>query len=108
MGNSLILLAQQEVAATQSTQYFFGINDPTHRFVVLLVCIGCLTLVSLIVFTAVATCWNSVRQKQIEAELKQDMLDRGMTAEEIEQVVKAQPKEGLDHWMEVWAKKKRR
>ena len=51
--------------------------------------------------------WHSIRQKQIEADLKQEMLDRGMSAEEIEQVTEAQPKEGVDRWVDIWAKKKK-
>ncbi|MCH7751720.1 MAG: hypothetical protein IH898_06140 [Planctomycetes bacterium] len=41
-----------------------------------------------------------------EIEFKREMLDRGMSAEEIEQVIEATPKEGIDHGMEDWAKKK--
>ncbi len=85
---------------------FYGL-DRDQRFVVILVVVSCVTLLLLVIGCVAAACWNAVRQREVEAELKQDMLDRGMNAEEIEQVVKAQPKEGLDHWMEVWAKKKR-
>jgi hypothetical protein len=34
------------------------------------------------------------------------MLDRGMTAEEIEQVIEARPKEGIDRWIATWKKNK--
>ena len=85
---------------------FFGLSAD-QRFVVLLVAIGCLTGLLLGLTGILAGIWCSVRNKQIEADLKQEMLDRGMTSEQIEQVIKAQPKEGIDHWMEVWAKKKK-
>ena len=42
-----------------------------------------------------------------EIEFKREMLDRGMTAEEIEQVVEAKPKEGVDRWIDTWKRKKK-
>lgn len=102
-----LLLAQTE-AAEPATQSLLDRLGDDQLFVVLLVAIGCGTAIIIALFAISAGVWNSTRQKQVEAELKQDMLDRGMSADEIEKVVKAQPKEGLDHWMEVWAKKKGR
>ncbi len=86
---------------------FFGLEGD-QRFVVILLVISCVTAI-IITFSCVAFgVWQSLRNKQIEVDLKQEMLDRGMNSEEIEQVIKAQPKEGIDHWMEIWAKKKRK
>ena len=86
---------------------FFGLESEEYRIAVIVVAIGCSTLLLLVLGCVLMNIWGSVRQKQIDSELKQDMLDRGMTAEQIEQVIKAQPKEGIDHWLEVWAKKKK-
>lgn len=36
-----------------------------------------------------STCWLKARRAQLEMALKQDMVNRGMTADEIERVVKA-------------------
>ena len=102
-----LLLAQTD-AAGPATQSLLDRLGDDQLFVVMLVAIGCGTGIVIALVAIIGGIWNSVRQRQIEAEMKQDMLDRGMTAEEIEKVVKAQPKEGLDHWMEVWAKKKGR
>ena len=109
MSSNLLLLAQDEsvAVAVEAQQYFFGLEESYQRFTILIVLIGCVTLVTGILIGVIGSVWSSVRQKEIESDLKQDMLERGMSAAEIEQVVKAQPKEGLDHWMEVWAKKKR-
>jgi hypothetical protein len=41
----------------------------------------------------VASYWRKIRQAEIDAKLKQDMLDRGMTPEEIRIVVEAGSKE---------------
>jgi hypothetical protein len=49
--------------------------------------------------------WKAVKEKQIEADLKRDMLDRGMSAEEIQQVIEASPQSGFDRWMGSWCKK---
>lgn len=103
-----LLLAQAEEAAAApvSSGLLDRISDD-QLFVVMLVAIGCTALVAIISLIVIGSVWNATKQRQIEGELKQDMLDRGMNAAEIEQVVKAQPKEGLDHWMEMWAKKKK-
>jgi len=85
---------------------FFGL-DADQRFVVLLAALGCATLLVLVLGCVTAAVWSSVRHKRIEADLKQEMLDRGMTTEEIERVIKARPTEGMDHWMEVWATRKK-
>ena len=43
-----------------------------------------------------------------QTELKQDMLDRGMSAEEIAEVIKAAPvNDAASRWVEGWNKKNR-
>ncbi len=84
---------------------FFGLEGD-QRFVVILVTISCATAITIVFTCAAFGTWNSLRNKQIEADLKQDMLDRGMTAEEIEQVIEATPKEGIDSWIASWKKNK--
>jgi hypothetical protein len=39
----------------------------------------------------ISASWCTVREKQIEADLKRDMLDRGMTPEEIQSVLNPNP-----------------
>ena len=84
---------------------FFGLEGD-QRFVVLLVSISCATAIIIIFTCAASGVWHSLRNKQIEADLKQDMLDRGMSAEEIERVIEATPKEGIDRWIASWKKNK--
>jgi hypothetical protein len=83
---------------------FFGLEGD-ERFVVLLVVIGCGTGLLISLGGFIGGVWCSVRQKQIEADLKRDMLDRGMSADEIEQIIEAAPKEGVDRWISLWKKK---
>ncbi len=87
-----LIIAQQDYWKDE----FFGL-DGDQRFLVIVLVISCVTAI-IITFACVASgVWHSLRNKQIEADLKQEMLDRGMNSEEIEQVIKAQPKEGIDH-----------
>lgn len=70
------------------------LRDAIHSDPVPVVGILCGTLgVAAIVVTAMITrAWRTVRVHEAEAALKQEMLDRGMSAEEIERVVKASGK----------------
>jgi hypothetical protein len=65
--------------------------------------VGTLLLVT-VVSTLVALVWSSIRVKQIEADLKHDMLDRGMTADEIQQVIEATPRSGFGSLLSSWHK----
>jgi hypothetical protein len=101
MSGYLMLLAQSDPWADS----FFGLQED-YRFVLLLVVIGCSTGLLLVLACVFAGVWSSAKHKRLEAELKQDMLDRGMSAEEIEQVIEATPKEGIDSWIASWKKNK--
>jgi hypothetical protein len=71
-------------------EFFFGL-DQDKRFVLMLVAIGCATgiIISLLgIISGVVTSMNRIRR---EGELKRDMLDRGMSAEEIARVVESTP-----------------
>ena len=92
------------IAAELTSGVFTG-WDPDHRFAVVIVGIGCMTLLLLVLGGVAAGVWSSVRVKQIEADLKRDMLDRGMSAEEVQQVIQAKPMNGFDRWISSWCKK---
>jgi hypothetical protein len=55
--------------------------------IIMAICGGLVGIVAIIAYH-----WHNVRQVEVEAALKQDMLNRGMTADEIERVVKASNK----------------
>ena len=86
MSRLLMPLAQAEVDAWADS--FFGLGDD-ERFVILILVIACSTGLILGLAGIIGGICHSLKQKQIEADLKQDMLDRGMTAEEIARVVEA-------------------
>jgi hypothetical protein len=52
---------------------------------------GAITLI--VIVPTLAYVWSSVRQAEIEASLKRDMIARGMSAEEIQRVLEASKKE---------------
>ena len=88
MSEFLLPLAQSDAWADN----FFGL-DSEGRFVVILTVIGCTTAILISLGCVFAGVWHSIKHKQIETELKQDMLDRGLSSEEIEQVIEARPRE---------------
>lgn len=99
------MIVFEPLFAVDTVSSFFSDWDPEYRLALVIVGIGCGTLTLLVLGGITAGVWGSTREKQIEAELKRDMLDRGMTAEEIQQVIEAQPKSGFDKWMSTWCKK---
>ncbi len=80
-----------QVSAPEGITGFLENLDGEQRFVVLLAVIGCVTAVLVTLGCVISASWCSVREKQIEADLKRDMLDRGMTPEEIQSVLNPNP-----------------
>jgi hypothetical protein len=77
-------------------------------FVIALVVIGCTTGVLITLAGISASVVNSIHRRRIEESLKQDMLDRGMSAEEIVKVIEsaAPPEDATGRWIACWCKKK--
>ncbi len=69
---------------------FFGL-DEEKRFVVLIVAISCGTGIVISVGGMLAGVVNVLHRRKAEYDLKRDMLDRGMSVEEIAQVIEATP-----------------
>jgi len=85
---------------------FFGL-DEEKRFVLLIIAIGCATGVICTVVGCVSSAISSIQRHRMDDELKQDMLDRGMTAEEVARVVESsQPRDFLERWAASCGKKK--
>ena len=97
LGNSFLVLGQLY-------DLLQGMEED-KLFVLMIISIGCFTAIVISLAGMLGGIWSSIRSKQIEADLKQDMLDRGMSAEEIQQVVEAAPKSGVDRWVSDWCKK---
>lgn len=108
MLNFPILFAQESAQSSVATSEFFGLGAD-ERFVVLLVTIGCGTAVIIAVSGIVAGVYTSVTRRRAETELKHEMLDRGMTAEEIAEVIEATPPSDFaDRWVKAKISNKRR
>ena len=86
---------------------FFGL-DANQRFVVILTAIGCVTAV-ILTLAGIAFSWiDGANRRRMEAEMKRDMLDRGMSAEDITKIIEtaAPPEDATERWIASWCKKK--
>lgn len=105
-----LLLAQaQETVVTADgwSTNFFGL-DQEQRFVLLIIMIVASTAILIVIPSIIATVYSGMHRRQAEMELKQEMLDRGMSAEEIAEVIKAAPVEdAASRWVEGWKQKKK-
>jgi hypothetical protein len=59
--------------------------------VLLLVVIGCATAIIISAVSMISGAVNMVHRRRTQAELKRDMLERGMSAEEITSVIESAP-----------------
>lgn len=59
---------------------------------VLAIMMGTLTAVAIIVTKILTKSWQQIRASEADAALKQEMLERGMSADEIERVIRASSK----------------
>lgn len=99
----LPLLAQ---ATDPWANTFFGL-DAEKRFVLMIIAIGCATGVICTVVGCVSGAASTMHRHRLESELKREMLDRGMGADEIAKVVEsAQPKDFLERWAASCGRKK--
>jgi hypothetical protein len=100
-----VLLAATPAEAFWSDQ-FVGL-DAEQRFTLLLVGLGCLTGVLITISVLVCNAYVAAQRRRIEAELKRDMLDRGMTAEEVVKVIEASaPVDVASGAVHAWCKRK--
>lgn len=77
---------------------FFGL-DEDKRFVLMIIAISCATGVICTVVGCVTGAVSSMQRHRLDHEMKQDLLDRGMSAEEVVRVVESkQPKDFLERW----------
>ncbi|MEX2092101.1 MAG: hypothetical protein WD971_05460 [Pirellulales bacterium] len=99
----LPILAQ---ATDPWAETFFGL-DPEQRFVIMIIAIGCATGVICTIVGCVSSVAGTMHRQRLQAEMKRDMLDRGMSADEIARVVESSPPDSfLDRWAAAQGKKK--
>ncbi len=82
------LLAQVSPQQDEWAHIFFGL-DPDKRFVVMIVAIGCLTGVICTVVGCLSSTWSAVHRRRTEADLKREMLDRGLSVDEITKIIES-------------------
>lgn len=92
----------QLLAQVTDVQTFWSGFDGEQRFVLAIVGIVCGTTAVLFLTGIIAGVFYTIRAKQIDVDLKRDMLDRGMTADEIDKVLSGQ----YSHWWGGWYYKK--
>jgi hypothetical protein len=82
--------------------------EAEHRFVLLIVGIGCGTGIILGTLGIISGAITSVVRRRAEMELKRDMIDRGMSAEEIAKVIESAtpPEDATQRLIASWARKK--
>src|SRR4029078_9384230 len=102
------LLTTIPLLADWTTNSVFEGLDPSKRFALIVVAIGCATGVLCTLINFVCSTINSIHHRRVEADMKRDMIERGMSADEIAKVIEAAmpPEDATQRWIASWAKKK--
>jgi hypothetical protein len=103
--NDAMVLAQQ--SSSGFMQSFDGLEGD-KKFAVIAVVVGCSTgiLCTLIVWTSHTI--TSIHRRRLEVDMKREMIERGMTADEIVKVIEAAPplEDGTQRWIASWGRRK--
>jgi len=82
--------------------------DADKQFALIVIVFGCLTgvICTIVVFTSNTI--TSIHRRRLEVDMKREMIDRGMTADEIVKVIEAAPplEDGTQRWIASWGRKK--
>ena len=83
--------------------------DPSKRFALIVVVVGCATGVICTLVVSITGTINSIHHRRVETDLKREMIERGMSADEISKVIEAAmpPEDATQRWIASWAKKSR-
>src|SRR5712675_1442247 len=84
----------------QWTATFFGL-DPEKRFVLMIIGIGCATGILIALPSVVLNLVGNIQRHRMNTEFKREMLDRGMSADEIAKVIESAPlpEDGFGRWV---------
>jgi hypothetical protein len=95
------------LAATYWEDTFFGL-DADQRFVLLLVVLGCATAIVITIGSLVYAAVNAGDRRRRESELKRELLDRGMSADDVVKVIEsaAPLEDATSRWVASGCKKK--
>jgi hypothetical protein len=87
---------------------FFGL-DPEKRFVLMIIGIGCATGILIALPSVVLNVVGNIQRHRMNTEFKREMLDRGMSAEEIAKIIESAPlpEDGFGRWIASLGKDKK-
>ena len=93
----------------QSAGGLFSDLDTDHKFALMLTTIVAVTGVVITLGCVGWSAANAMHRRRLEADMKRDMLDRGMTADDIAKVIESAtpPESGVDRWIAGWGKNKK-
>jgi len=81
------LLAQvSETVPDRWAESFLGFG-PEQRFALIIVALGCATGLIITLVCVISSAFSHAHQRRLETELKREMLDRGMSADEVARVI---------------------
>jgi predicted RNA methylase len=83
--------------------------DPNKRFALVVVVIGCVTGVICTAVLFISSSVVSIHRRRTEIEIKREMIERGMSADEITKIIEAvsPPEDATQRWIASWAKCKK-
>jgi|SRR5688572_7577087 len=104
----MLLLGQMPAETDRWSGMFFGL-DPDKRFVLLIVAIGCSVGIILGTLGILSGMINSIHRRRVEANMKRDMIERGMSADEIAKIIESvtPPEDATQRWIASWGKCKK-
>jgi hypothetical protein len=84
--------------------------SPEQRFVVVIVAIGCAVAIVLGLAGIIASTFGSIHRRRAEMDLKREMIDRGMSADDISKIIESvtPPEDATQRLIASWAKPKSR
>ena len=103
----ILLLAQGPEVSDPWAEVFWGF-ERDQRFALLIIVIGCSLGLILGTLGIVSSMLNSMHRRRLEADMKREMIERGMSADEIEKIIEAvtPPEDATQRWIASWCKKK--
>ena len=83
--------------------------EPGQRFALIVVVVGCATGVLCTLVGCISSTINSIHHRRVEADMKRDMIERGLSADEITKIIEAAmpPEDATQRWIASWAKTKK-
>ncbi len=84
MNTMFLLLAETD----QWSEHFFGL-EPDMRFALLVILLCSITTVLVVSIISITSTISSIHRTRAETQMKREMVDRGMSAEEINSIIEA-------------------